>query len=108
MKTIYDVLRAPKVTEKSTAMKSENNQVVFEVASWANKHEIKAAVEGLFKVGVDSIRTMVYRGKTKRLGKFVGQRSNWKKAIVTLKSGADVDVFGVFQETPEVPTETRE
>jgi large subunit ribosomal protein L23 len=89
----YTLLRRPIVTEKGTALKDENNQLVFEVSLDANKCEIRKAVERLFKVTVLSVRTQNRQGKRKRLGRSVGRRKNWKKAIVTLKEGDRVDFF---------------
>jgi large subunit ribosomal protein L23 len=89
----YTLLRRPIVTEKGTALKDDHNQLVFEVSLEANKSEIKKAVERLFKVTVLSVRTQNRQGKRKRLGRSVGRRKNWKKAIVTLKEGDRVDFF---------------
>lgn len=102
MKSMYDVLKRPLVTEKSSALNAESNKVTFEVAMGANKHEIKEAVEKLLEVGVEDVRTMIYRGKTKRVGKHMGRQRNWKKAVVTLVEGAELDIFNVGQEG-EVP-----
>jgi large subunit ribosomal protein L23 len=89
----YKIVRRPIVTEKGSTLKEENNQLIFEVALAANKSEIKKAVEKLFKVTVLSVRTQNRLGKRKRLGKSVGRRKHWKKAIVTLKEGNRVDYF---------------
>jgi large subunit ribosomal protein L23 len=89
----YTLLRRPIITEKGTALKDDNNQLVFEVSLDANKCEIRKAVERLFKVTVLSVRTQNRQGKRKRLGRSVGRRKNWKKAIVTLKEGDRVDFF---------------
>jgi len=89
----YQIIRRPIVTEKGSILKDENNQLVFEVNLSANKSEIKKAVEKLFKVTVLSVRTQNRLGKRKRLGRSVGRRKNWKKAIVTLKEGHRVDFF---------------
>jgi large subunit ribosomal protein L23 len=103
MKSIYDVVQRPVMTEKSQALKSESNKVVLAVAKAATKIEIRQAVEQLFKVKVTDVATMVYRGKHKRVGQIEGRKSNWKKAIITLKEGTDLDVFGTQQvaETPD-------
>ena len=98
----YDVLVAPVVTEKATTA-SEHNQVIFKVARTATKPQIKDAVEKLFDVKVTGVHTMVFRGKDKRVGKSMGRRKNWKKAVVTLKEGTDLDVFGTMP--GEAPTE---
>ncbi len=91
MKTSYEVLRGPLLTEKGTILKETNNQVLFRVASDVNKIEIKRAVEEIFKVKVDNVRTMTCKGKKKRMGRYEGKRSDWKKAIVTLKEGEKLD-----------------
>ena len=88
---MYDVIPAPMVTEKSTRM-SEHNQVVFRVRKEATKPEIKAAVEGLFGVKVTAVNTLVQKGKMKRFKGRVGFRSDFKKAIVTLVEGQNIDV----------------
>jgi large subunit ribosomal protein L23 len=88
----YDIVLAPHITEKST-MLSENNAVVFRVASDATKPEIKAAVEALFNRKVASVNTIVSKGKTKRWKGAPYRRSDVKKAIVTLAEGQDpIDV----------------
>lgn len=87
MKNVYEVIKRPIVTEKSTVQKEQSNQVSFEVDRRANKIEIKQAVEKLFKVDVVTVNTMTIKGKIKRMGRFSGKRSDWKKAIVTLKEG---------------------
>ena len=93
-KQTYGVIVRPLVTEKSSALKAEANKVVFEVQKSANKIDVKTAVEGLFDVKVTDVTTMIVRGKHKRVGTSFGRKSNWKKAIVTLKEGTDLDVFG--------------
>ena len=93
MNTIYQVIKGPMLTEKGTLLKETENKVVFKVATTANKIEIKKAVEDIFKVKVDRVSTMNYKGKTKRLGRFEGKRPDWKKAIVTLKKGEKLDVI---------------
>ena len=87
----YDIIRNPVVTEKSTYA-SENNQVVFDVAIDATKPEIKAAVEGLFSVKVQSVNTLIRKGKEKRFRGRIGQRKDVKKAIVTLADGQSIDI----------------
>ena len=87
----YDVIVAPHITEKST-MLSEQNAVVFKVAKDASKPEIKAAVEALFKVTVTRVNTMVTKGKSKRWKGKPYQRSDVKKAIITLAEGNSIDV----------------
>ena len=90
MKNIYEVIKRPVLTEKTTLQKELSNQVTFEVDRRANKIELKGAVERIFKVKVIDVQSMVVRGKTKRVGRFSGKRSDWKKAIVTLKPGEQV------------------
>ena len=93
MKNLYAVIRRPIITEKGSDLKDDNNQLVFEVDTKANKSEIKKAVEKIFKVGVVNDRTQNRLGKRKRLGRFAGRRKNWKKAIVTLDSEHRIDFF---------------
>ena len=87
----YDVVLAPHITEKSTLL-SEHNAVVFKVAGDASKPEIKAAVEAIFSVSVTGVNTLVQKGKTKRWKGAPYQRSDMKKAIVTLADGQSIDV----------------
>src|SRR6185369_3832568 len=87
----YDIVLAPHITEKST-MLSEHNSVVFRVAPTATKPEIKAAVEALFGVTVTGVNTMVSKGKTKRWKTKPYQRSDVKKAVVTLAEGQSIDI----------------
>jgi large subunit ribosomal protein L23 len=89
----YDIIRRPLITEKTTIQKDEANQVTFEVDRRANRIEIRRAVEKIFNVNVDSVRTMHVRGKFKRRGRVVGKRKDWKKAIVTLRPGERIDFF---------------
>ena len=93
MKDLYQVIRRPVVTEKSTAMKAERNQILFEVAKDSNKVEIKKAIETVFKVKVIQVRTMRVEGKQRKVGKTTGKRPDWKKAIVTLGEGDTIDFF---------------
>lgn len=88
---MYDVVVAPVITEKAT-MGSEHNQVTFKVRMDATKPEIKAAIEGLFKVTVTAVNTSVVKGKTKRFKGMIGRRSDYKKAVVTLAEGSSIDV----------------
>ncbi|MBL8172792.1 MAG: 50S ribosomal protein L23 [Acidobacteria bacterium] len=107
-KTIWDVLKAPVITEKALQLKeqsthdirdSKNKKTIkrdrqvlaFRVADDASKHSIKAAVEIIFKVKVDQVRVVNYRGKTVRRGRTTGRKSDWRKAYVTLKPGFAVD-----------------
>lgn len=88
---LYDVIRSPVVTEKST-MASEHSQVVFKVAVGATKPEIKEAVERLFNVKVVAVNTLIRKGKTKRFKGVKGQQSDFKKAVVTLEEGQAIDI----------------
>lgn len=103
MKHLTQVIKKPLLTEKASALKAEANKVAFKVDIKANKIEIKKAVESLFDVKVTSVSTMIFRGKPKRVGKSIGRRDNWKKAVVSLEPGTDLDVFGV--EMPALPEE---
>jgi large subunit ribosomal protein L23 len=93
MRNIYEVLRRPVVTEKSTDQKEAENVVAFEVDRRASKPEIKAAVEKLFKVKVSDVRTMTMAGKYIRLGRSEGKRPNWKKALVKLAEGSNIEFY---------------
>ena len=90
---IFDVLRAPKMSEKTLSLKEEANQFASEVDQRANKIQIKESIEKSFKVSVLKVRTMNVRGKKKRLGRYQGLKSSWKKAIVTLKEGDTIEYF---------------
>ena len=90
---IFDVLRAPQMTEKTLSLKEEANQFAFEVDPRANKIQIKESIEKSFKVSVLKVRTMNVRGKKKRLGRYQGLKSSWKKAIITLKEGDTIEYF---------------
>ena len=87
------VVEAPLITEKGTYVNEVSNQVVFQVRTDANKIEIKRAVEKLFKVKVVKVRTANVLGKTRRVGRSLGSRPNWKKAYVTLGEGQRIDFF---------------
>jgi large subunit ribosomal protein L23 len=100
------IIKRPLLTEKGTRLKETGGQaesdldpetlkaqLLFEVASDANKVEIRYAVEKLWNVDVLSVRTSVVRGKEKRLGRYIGKRSNWKKAVVTIAPGQNVEFF---------------
>ncbi len=87
----YDVIRAPVITEKAT-LASENNQIVFRVATDANKKVIKEAVEALFDVKVKAVNTLRRKGKAKRFRGIPGRQNEMKKAIVTLEDGHSIDV----------------
>ncbi len=87
MKSPYQIIRKPVITEKGLAAKDNESTLVFQVATDATKTEIKQAVQAIFKVKVDSVRTATFAGKERRRGKFAGYRPDWKKAYVRLKSG---------------------
>ena len=90
---VHDVIRRPLVTEKSTVARERANVVTLAVDPRANKHEIKRAVEDLFKVSVLSVRTMRMHAKKRRVGRFVGSKPEWKKAIVRLAEGQTIEFF---------------
>ena len=91
----YDILRLPHITEKAAIQKDEldGRMVVFKVRPEATKQQVKAAVQGIFDVRVESGRTANFRGKVKRMGRYRGRRADWKKAYVTLKPGQDMPEF---------------
>ncbi len=106
MRAAQSIIKRPLLTEKSARLRETGGgaashaegtdyaqQVVFEVARDANKVEIRSAVQTLFKVTVTGVRTLVVRGKHKRVGRFSGQRPSWKKAFVTLKPGDNIEFF---------------
>ncbi len=89
----YAIVKKPRITEKSTALSEKTNAYTFEVARDANKVEIRKAVEKLFKVKVEKVRTAVVKGKPKRVRQQWGRTPDWKKAIVTLAEGQRIDVM---------------
>jgi large subunit ribosomal protein L23 len=91
------IKRPVALTEKAARLK-EQNKVVFEVAVDANKIQIREAVEALFQVKVVDVATLVQRGKMKRMGRRLAKRRNWKKAIVTLREGDDIQFFSESEE----------
>lgn len=106
MRDAQSIIKRPLLTEKSARLRETGGasaghaegdayaqQVVFEVARDANKVEIRSAVQALFKVTVTGVRTLVVRGKEKRVGRFSGLRPSWKKAFVTLKAGDNIEFF---------------
>lgn len=106
MRSPQTVIKRPLLTEKSARLRETGGgavaaaegetyaqKIVFEVARDANKIDIRRAVEQLFKVSVTDVRTLVVRGKVKRVGRFSGQRPSWKKAFVTLKPGDNIEFF---------------
>ena len=89
-----EIIRRPIIlTEKSNRLREGENQVIFEVHKDANKIQIKDAIQTLFKVGVIGVNTMIMRGKDKRMGRGYAKLRNWKKAIVTLKAGDEIQFF---------------
>ena len=88
---LMQVLLAPQISEKATFVADKNEQVVFRVASDATKPEVKAAVELLFKVEVESVQVANVKGKVKRFGRSFGRRKDWKKAFVCLKPGQEIN-----------------
>ena len=90
---LHDVIYAPLITEKTTSLKDDEKTVCFRVARDANKTQIRSAVEKLFGVKVDSVRTSRIKGKMKRYGRFEGKRADWKKAFVTLRDGEKMIEF---------------
>lgn len=88
---LMQVLLAPQISEKATFVAEKNDQVIFRVASDATEPEIKAAVELLFKVEVDSVQVLNVKGKVKRFKGAVGRRKGWKKAYVSLKAGQEIN-----------------
>jgi large subunit ribosomal protein L23 len=89
---LMQVLLAPQISEKATYVADKHEQVIFRVAPDATKPEVKAAVELLFKVEVDSVQIANVKGKQKKFGRFMGKRKNWKKAYVCLKAGQEINV----------------
>jgi large subunit ribosomal protein L23 len=105
MRTPEEIIKRPLLTEKGTLLKETGgaggevdpetlkSQLLFEVARDANKIEIRQAVEKLWNVDVLSVRTAVVRGKEKKMGRYIGRRSNWKKAVVTIAPGQNIEFF---------------
>ena len=106
MRSPEQIIKRPLLTEKGTLLKETGGgassdiapesikpQLLFEVAKDANKVEIRHAVEKLWNVNVLAVRTSIVRGKEKRMGRFVGKRSNWKKAVVTIAAGQNIEFF---------------
>jgi large subunit ribosomal protein L23 len=94
VKSNYQIIRCPSITEKNTALRTAQNKFVFEVDIRATKPEIKQAVEKLFGVKVVGVNTGIMKGKKKRMGKFAGYQSDWKKAIVRIAEGQTITKFG--------------
>lgn len=93
MATAFDIIKGPIITEKLDSEREAHRHYAFVVDKKSNKEAIKQAIQVLFKVTVTDIRTSIHRGKIKRIGKNEGKRSNWKRAIVTLKEGDKIDLF---------------
>lgn len=94
MSKYHSIIRYPSITEKNTSMRETQNKYVFEVMRTATKPEIKEAVEKLFAVTVLSVNTILVKGKLKRMGRNVGYRSDWKKAIIRIQDGQTISKFG--------------
>jgi len=90
---LTDVIRRPVITEKTTVMREDGRTLVFQVATDANKIDIKRAVEALFGSKVESVRTSLVHGKVKRQGRYAGRRPDWKKAYVKLREGEKLPEF---------------
>jgi large subunit ribosomal protein L23 len=90
---LTDVIRRPLITEKTSILREDGRTIVFQVATDANKTEIRRAIEKLLGAKVDSIRTSIAHGKIKRQGRYAGRRSDWKKAYVKLAEGAKMPEF---------------
>lgn len=91
MKTIYSIIKRPLFNEKGMDLKERENKILIEVDPDANKHEIKKAMEEIFKIKVEKVATINVKGKMKRYGRSLGRRSDRKKAVVTLKPGEKLD-----------------
>ena len=92
---VFQILKVPHISEKSALLGDSANQAVFQVASDANKAEIKQAVEKMFNVKVADVRTVNVKGKSKRMGMRRGRRSDWKKAYVSLEQGHEIDLAAI-------------
>lgn len=93
MKSQFNLISRPHITEKVLLLKEDGNKVVFRIRKDTNKIELKNAIESIFNVTVEAINTLNVKGKKKRLGRHEGRRSDWKKAIVTLKEGDTIEYF---------------
>ncbi len=89
----YQVIKAPMLTEESTILSTTKNQYVFRVDPRATKGQIRDAIERLFSVKVSAVNTMNYAGKLRRRGRWLGRTANWKKAVVTLRSGEKIELI---------------
>ena len=94
MSVYHSIIRYPSITEKNSKLRTSQNKYVFEVAPTATKPAIKKAVEKIFSVSVVSVNTIVVKGKKKKMGRFAGYRSDWKKAIVKIQTGQTIAKFG--------------
>jgi len=94
---LMKILLSPHISEKSSIVADQNNQIVLKVATDASKPEIKQAVELLFDVKVDRVQVSNVKGKTKRFGARMGRRSDWKKAYITLREGQQIDLLGAAE-----------
>ena len=92
-KSLQTIL-APQITEKATMIADKNNQVAFKVKKSATKSDVKTAIETMFKVEVTSVNILNMSGKTKRSGRIIGKRNDWKKAYVCIKSGQEINLTG--------------
>lgn len=88
----FDIIKKPVITEKATNLKDKENKFVFIVAKKANKYQIKNAIEDMFKVDVENVRTVTMSGKLRRTGKYAGYRPDFKKAIVKVKKGQTIKI----------------
>ena len=88
-----EILKRPLLTEKASTLLQTQNQYAFEVAPWANKIEIRQAVEMLFQVKVMRVTTQMMPGKPARLGRYSGRKPSWKRALVSLKAGEKIEIF---------------
>ena len=94
MSASYDIIRRPVITEKGLTLKEEDGTLCFEVSDRASKTQIKEAIEKIFKVKVDHVRTMNVPGKERRRGLYTGYRPDWKKAYVKLREGEKMIEYG--------------
>lgn len=94
MSKYHNLIRYPSITEKNTLLRESQNKYVFEVKKDATKPEIKQAVEKIFNVNVESVNTIIIKGKKKRMGRNIGFRPDWKKAIVKIQEGQSIARFG--------------
>ena len=92
-KNIYNIIQRPVITEKATSQKEKDNKISFVVHPKANKIQIREAVERLLEVKVDRVNVMNIEGKKKRMGRFEGKRSDWKKAVITLREGEKLELI---------------